>query len=234
MRILVNLLVDLVDQIEFTDVIIVNKTDFVSTTKLESFEAVLRSLNASAKLIRSVLGKVSLNELLNTKRCDFDKATAAPGWMAVFRGEDRPEAANMASRASSTVYASHSTRSDCTGSCSSKSSYRAYFGPWFLLDCHSAKTDRAVVASGARDGTLPAGHMVGQRTPGSLDEPPRRAGRYPYELRRRVWGQSAGTGLHRPEVRRTGDPCSPRNGSDDRRCVDRWAGCLVEDPRSAP
>lgn len=89
-RDIVNLLVD---QVEFADVIVLNKTDLVPEDKLASLEAVLRSLNASAKIIRSVRGKVPLAEILNTKRFDFDKASAAPGWMAVSRGEELPETA---------------------------------------------------------------------------------------------------------------------------------------------
>jgi G3E family GTPase len=81
----------LVDQVEFADVIVVNKTDLVSEKKLGSLEAVLRSLNTSARIIRSVRGKVPLAEILNTGRFDFERAEAAPGWMAVARGEELPE-----------------------------------------------------------------------------------------------------------------------------------------------
>jgi G3E family GTPase len=81
----------LVDQVEFADVIVVNKADLVSEEKLGNLEAVLRSLNSSAKIIRSVRGKVPLGEILNTNRFDFDKASAAPGWMAVARGQELPE-----------------------------------------------------------------------------------------------------------------------------------------------
>lgn len=81
----------LVDQVEFADVIVLNKTDLISTKKLDQLEVILRTLNASAKIVRSVRGKVPLTELLDTKRFDFDKASAAPGWMAVLRGEEQPE-----------------------------------------------------------------------------------------------------------------------------------------------
>ncbi len=83
----------LVDQVEFADVIILNKTDLVSAEKLVQLEAVIRALNDSAKIIRSVRGRVSLAEVLNTKRFDFDRAANAPGWMAVMRGDERPETA---------------------------------------------------------------------------------------------------------------------------------------------
>jgi G3E family GTPase len=83
----------LVDQIEFADLIILNKTDLLTPKKIEQVEATVRSLNASAKIVRAVRGNVPLDELLNTGRFDFDKASQAPGWMAVLRGEEQSETA---------------------------------------------------------------------------------------------------------------------------------------------
>lgn len=83
----------LVDQIEFADVLVVNKTDLVSAKKLGSLEAVLRSLNATAKIVRAERGRVPLAEVLDTERFDFDRASAAPGWMAVQRGGELSETA---------------------------------------------------------------------------------------------------------------------------------------------
>ena len=81
----------LVDQVEFADVIVLNKTDLVTAEKLDQLEAVLRALNGSAKIIRSARGHVPLAEVLNTGRFDFDRASQAPGWMAVLRGDEQPE-----------------------------------------------------------------------------------------------------------------------------------------------
>lgn len=83
----------LVEQVEFADTIIVNKADLVAPEKLAELEAVLRSLNPSAKLLRSVRGRVPLAEVLNTERFDFERAQGAAGWMAVSRGEELPETA---------------------------------------------------------------------------------------------------------------------------------------------
>ncbi len=89
-RDIVNLLVD---QVEFADVIVLNKVDLLSSQKLDQLEAVLRSLNSSAQIVRVERGRVPLREILDTKRFDFDKASAAPGWMAVMRGEEQTETA---------------------------------------------------------------------------------------------------------------------------------------------
>nr|WP_315854212.1 zinc metallochaperone GTPase ZigA [Gemmata palustris] len=83
----------LVDQVEFADVIVLNKTDLVTAEKLNQLEAVLRALNGSAKIIRSARGHVPLAEILNTGRFDFDRASQAPGWMVVLRGDERSETA---------------------------------------------------------------------------------------------------------------------------------------------
>lgn len=83
----------LVDQVEFADVIVVNKTDLVPAKTLDTLEAVLRSLNPAARFVRSTRGRVPFAEVLNTRRFDFDRASAAPGWMAVARGEELPETA---------------------------------------------------------------------------------------------------------------------------------------------
>ncbi len=83
----------LVDQVEFADVIVLNKTDLVSSEKLNQLEAVVHALNGSAKIIRSERGRVPLNEVLNTGCFDFDRAANAPGWMAVLRGDEQPETA---------------------------------------------------------------------------------------------------------------------------------------------
>ncbi|MBM4068083.1 MAG: GTP-binding protein [Planctomycetes bacterium] len=83
----------LVDQVEFADVIVINKTDLLTPKKLHQLEGILRSLNSSAKISRAERGKVPLGEILDTKRFDFDRASEAPGWMTVLRGQEQPETA---------------------------------------------------------------------------------------------------------------------------------------------
>jgi G3E family GTPase len=48
-------------------------------------------LNPEAKILRSDRGVVPLKEVLGTRRFDFDRASAAPGWMRELRGEHVPE-----------------------------------------------------------------------------------------------------------------------------------------------
>lgn len=81
----------LVDQIEFCDVIVLNKSDLISTAEINQLRAILYGLNPAAKIILSEYGRVPLDAVLNTGLFDFDKASAAPGWLSELRGEHMPE-----------------------------------------------------------------------------------------------------------------------------------------------
>jgi G3E family GTPase len=82
----------LVEQVEFADVLVLNKVDRVSPEDLDRVEALLRRLNPTAELVQSTFGRVPLSLLLDTGRFDFDRAAEAPGWLAELRGEHVPEA----------------------------------------------------------------------------------------------------------------------------------------------
>lgn len=71
----------LIDQVEFCDVLVLNKTDLITDAELDKLENVLRQLQPEAKLIQSVNAEVPLNELLDTGRFDFEKASNAAGWI---------------------------------------------------------------------------------------------------------------------------------------------------------
>lgn len=81
----------LMDQIEFCDVIIVNKVDLIDDVEKERLIAILNKLNPRAKIEISEFGKVDLDSILNTGLFDFDQAAQAPGWLKELRGEHVPE-----------------------------------------------------------------------------------------------------------------------------------------------
>ena len=70
----------LVDQVEFADVILLNKTDLVTRATLATVETLVRRLNPTAKLIHTDHGKVELSEVLDTGLFDPILAAEAPGW----------------------------------------------------------------------------------------------------------------------------------------------------------
>lgn len=71
----------MVDQIEFADVIILNKTDMVNEKSLKEIRALLRTLNREAKILEAKYGKVDVGELVNTGLFSLDKAQTSSGWM---------------------------------------------------------------------------------------------------------------------------------------------------------
>tara|TARA_Y100000992_G_scaffold42734_1_gene24370 strand:+ start:101 stop:1336 length:1236 start_codon:yes stop_codon:yes gene_type:complete len=88
-RTIVNLLTD---QIEFANVIILNKTDLVEKEHLGILRAAIKKLNQSAKIIESTYGKVSPKEILNTGVFNFEEAEQSAGWMEELeKDEHTPE-----------------------------------------------------------------------------------------------------------------------------------------------
>ena len=81
----------LIEQVEFADVLLVSKTDLVEDDDVKALMAVLRSLNRHAKILPMSQGNIDLTQVLNTGLFDFDRASAAPGWLAEIRGEHVPE-----------------------------------------------------------------------------------------------------------------------------------------------
>lgn len=81
----------LIDQIEFCDVIVLNKVDLINSEEKENLFGILHSLNPRAKIEISEFGQVKLDKILNTNLFDFNEAAQAPGWLKELRGEHIPE-----------------------------------------------------------------------------------------------------------------------------------------------
>lgn len=87
-RTIVNLLTD---QIEFADVIVLNKTDLIKPEQLKVLNGILRKLNTAADIIPAHYGNVPLNDILNTHKFDFEKAAGSAGWIKELQNEHIPE-----------------------------------------------------------------------------------------------------------------------------------------------
>ncbi|AIO33152.1 hypothetical protein DM39_3338 [Burkholderia cenocepacia] len=83
----------LIEQIEFCDVLVINKADLVGADELARLQRILARLNPRAHQVVSAFGNVPLGEVLNTGRFDFDEAANAPGWLASLeQGHDHDRA----------------------------------------------------------------------------------------------------------------------------------------------
>jgi G3E family GTPase len=83
----------LADQIEFADVIILNKIDLVSETQRGRLLAMLQRMNPEAKVLEAERGQVPLSEVLNTGRFQLERAAENPEWLATPRGSELSETA---------------------------------------------------------------------------------------------------------------------------------------------
>jgi G3E family GTPase len=81
----------LVDQVEFANVIVLNKCDLASEEEILKIEGRVKHLNPGARIIRSSFGKVPLNQILDTKLFSENDAAMHPGWLKELRGEHTPE-----------------------------------------------------------------------------------------------------------------------------------------------
>ena len=82
-RTIVNLLTD---QIEFANVIVLNKTDLVNAKTVGLLKASIQKLNPSAKIISATFSKVHPKEILNTNLFDFEEAQTSAGWQKELEG----------------------------------------------------------------------------------------------------------------------------------------------------
>ncbi len=81
----------LIEQVEFANVIVVNKCDLVVEDTLMPLRAALRALNPGARVVTSTRGRVSLETILNTGLFDFERASASAGWLRELQGKHAPE-----------------------------------------------------------------------------------------------------------------------------------------------
>ncbi len=81
----------LIDQVEFADVIVINKIDLVDEDALGRIEAFLKRLNPTARIVRSRFAQVPPEDLMGTGRFDFRNAERHDGWLETPRDAERSE-----------------------------------------------------------------------------------------------------------------------------------------------
>lgn len=84
-RTIVNLLTD---QIEFANVILLNKVDLVTKENLDVLKSMIKKLNPKAKIIATAHSKVDAKEVLNTGLFDYDEAEQSAGWIEELNKEN--------------------------------------------------------------------------------------------------------------------------------------------------
>ena len=71
----------LIQQIEFCNVIVLNKVDEVTSEQLAQVNKVIKALQPTAKIIETNYAKVDVGEVINTNNFDFEKISSSAGWI---------------------------------------------------------------------------------------------------------------------------------------------------------
>ena len=87
-RTIVNLLTD---QVEFANVVLLNKTDLVKEVELRNLSDIIKKLNPEAHIIPTNHSKVEIGEVIGTGIFDFEKAESYAGWIKELENEHLPE-----------------------------------------------------------------------------------------------------------------------------------------------
>ncbi|MEN1679671.1 MAG: zinc metallochaperone GTPase ZigA [Planctomycetota bacterium] len=81
----------LTDQVEFANVIMLNKCDTISEEDKLRLLGILRNLNPKARIVETVRGRIDSSRIMGTGLFSMDEAGAQPGWLEVPRGQEQPE-----------------------------------------------------------------------------------------------------------------------------------------------
>jgi G3E family GTPase len=82
----------LISQIEFADVLVMNKLDLITVEEKFRLMGILQKLNPQARILESKIDeKIDINEILNTNKFNFESAMNNPSWMMELRGEETKE-----------------------------------------------------------------------------------------------------------------------------------------------
>ena len=83
----------LIEQIEFCNIVLLNKASEVSEEELGRLKAIVKSINPGAKVLRCDFGDIDLDEIIYTGMFDFERVATSAAWIAAIEGEDEEEEA---------------------------------------------------------------------------------------------------------------------------------------------
>ena len=81
----------LIQQIEFCNIIVINKVAEVKPEELNKVKAIIRQLQPTAKIIETNFGKVDVKEIIDTNNFDFEKVASSAGWIKELERDDNED-----------------------------------------------------------------------------------------------------------------------------------------------
>ena len=82
-----------IEQIEFCNIVLLNKAADVTPEELGKLKGIVKSINPGAKVLECNYGDVDLDEIIFTGMFDFDAVATSAAWIAAIEGEDEEEEA---------------------------------------------------------------------------------------------------------------------------------------------
>ena len=77
-----------IEQLEFCNIVLLNKASEISADELGKLRAIVLSINPQAKVLECDYGDVELDEILYTGMFDFERVATSAAWIAAIEGED--------------------------------------------------------------------------------------------------------------------------------------------------
>lgn len=81
----------IIQQIEFCNVIVLNKVDEISKEELEQVKTVIRKLQPKAEIIETNYGKVDVSKILDTRSFNLEEVASSAGWLQELEAEEEFE-----------------------------------------------------------------------------------------------------------------------------------------------
>ena len=81
----------LVSQLEWANVILINKSDEIRESELKQIELLCAKMNPEAVILRSNYGKVEVEKILNTGLFDYEKSAQSASWVKELQSDHKPE-----------------------------------------------------------------------------------------------------------------------------------------------
>ena len=82
-----------IEQIEFCNIVLLNKADEVTPEELGKLRGIISSINPKARILPCNYGDVDLDEIIYTGMFDFDAVATSAAWIAAIEGEDEEKEA---------------------------------------------------------------------------------------------------------------------------------------------
>jgi G3E family GTPase len=81
----------LIEQIEFCNIVLLNKASEITPDELGRLRAIVKGINPGAKVLQCDYGDIDLDEIIYTGMFDFDTVATSAAWISAIEGEDEEE-----------------------------------------------------------------------------------------------------------------------------------------------